>query len=183
MLDQSLIPFEDLDDLLKTLDEYMELHQDALQRYGDRLRGLLRMNKGTGDQLPSATQSKDVSQKRRGSDKEPWTVFKLDQEGNTNLRIANTSLLAPSAAENTILFRIIESLRVKLQYLEEARKKIAELPTLGHRANQRFLVAFADGLPKQVIPTDQSYSSENRFQFNEDFVLEMLDDSEDLVQA
>ena len=99
MLDQSLIPFEDLDDLLKTLDEYMELHQDALQRYGDRLGGLLRMNKGTGDQLPSATQSKDVSQKRRGSDKEPWTVFKLDQEGNTNLRIANTSLLAPSAAE------------------------------------------------------------------------------------
>ena len=100
MLDQSIIVFEDLNDLLKTLDEYIELHQDALQRYGDRLGNLLRLSKGTTEQRSASgltqQQSKDNYQKRKGTEKEvPWNVFKLDKDGNVNLRIANTAILPP----------------------------------------------------------------------------------------
>ena len=186
MLGQSLIVFEDLNDLQRTLDEYVDLYKDALQRYGDRLGNLLRLSGGTSEQVsggsPQQTQTKDGSQKRKGSDKEPWTIFKLDKEGDVNLRIANIAVLSPTSAENALLFRMIESLKEKLENLKDARKIISELPTLGYRTNQRFLVAFADGLPKQIIPTNQSYSTSGRFQFMEEFEVGLLDEAQELIE-
>jgi len=187
MLDQSLIAFEDLNELLKSIDEFIELHEEALQRYGDRLGSLLRTTgKGeagaqsiSGGALQQQSIGKESSgQKKKAlSEKEPWTVFKLDSEGMVTLRVSNPANLSPLSAENALLFRIIDALKVKLSNLQTARAAISDLPSLGYRANQRFLVAFADGLPKQVIPTEQSYSGSGRFKFAEEFVIGPLDEA------
>jgi hypothetical protein len=196
VLNQSLIEFENLDELLVALDECIDIHAKAVQRYGDRLGALLRQGKSTTDQGGDSNQSQkqqqqqqakeNPTQKRGGGRAEkgdPWTNFRLDKEGNVNLRVANPSMISPVSAENSILFRLIETLREKLQSLETARKIIAGLPSQGCRAEQRFLVSFAEGLPRQVIPMNQTSSAQVRFQFKDDFQLDPLDEPlDDLVQ-
>ena len=150
-----MITFESLSDLLSALDEYIEYHNLFIAKYGDRLGGLLRG--GTEDVTPSR------------EDEHGW--YLLESEEFT-IKVANSISLP--AAESSQLFKIVDALKARVASLEAARVLLGELPSQGFRPDQRYIVMFKDGLPKQVIPTNESYQQQRKFRYSEHFELNVL---------
>ena len=178
-LPESMLFFENLEELLSTLDEYIENHRRAIQNYSEKLGSLLRSEKTAGDGRGK--------QKKPGSDeKDLWILFKLDeaqergkQEKNstTFLRVANVATYSAAAAEASVLFRIVETLKQRINTLENARKIVSELPLRGNKSDQIYAVSFASGLPRQVIPLGQGDAKEFKFAYNDQFQLKTIDET------
>lgn len=190
-LSYSLISFESLEELLVTLDEYMELHDKASEKYGDRLGNLLRRNGVAEDSLQTAAQieSPEPEQKkssgfmggrkdkksddRKISDERGWISIGGEE---FSIKVASGFGSSTSANEVSVLFKIVEQLKSKTAALQQARKLLADLPTQGFRADQRLLVVFKDGLPRQVIPTNEISAQQKRFRYSEQFRATVLEE-------
>ena len=187
-LPYSLIPFESLEELLSTLDEYTELHTGMAQRYGDRLGYLLRRTGGgpAEDSLQTSAQI-DPQEEQQQQKKTNGLVMggkkeKRDERGSITLGGEEFSIKVSSGAGNSlvsnevsVLFKIVEQLKERIAALQVARKLLSDLPTQGFRADQRLLVVFRDGLPRQVIPTNEISAQQKRFTFAEHFRMTVLE--------
>jgi hypothetical protein len=170
-LRQSVVAFDDLSELLASFDELIAYHKYSIQVYGERLATLLRFQSTgtTGDK------KQDNKQKRAQEDRDSWITFKLDGGEEAMLRIANTRALSPAAAESAALFRIIDNLKERQKALESARDIADKLPVRGISRDQKFIVIFGEGLPRQIIPTNEMKTGQKRFVYAEDFVLKRLE--------
>src|SRR5579883_1369978 len=196
----AIIVFENLSDMLSTLEEYAEFHNRAIERYRDRLGLLLRQRemKADGQVLqgmdPSAfkemgieqatggsveggvllsNRKKEVKKKEREGEDQGWLVFEAEDYSIKVAGVANGNSVASN--EISVLFKIVEALNAKLMNLKTAVKIMSDFPSRGIRSDQRFIVIFRDGLPKQIIPTNESQSNQPRFRYAEEFVLERLE--------
>jgi len=174
-LRQSIVVFEDLTDLLSSMDEYIAHHKYSIQTYGERLGTLLRSQQTSSG---NDKNKKQDNKKRPQEDRDSWITFKLDGSEEAILRIANTRVISPASAESAALFRIIENLKERLKALESARDILDKLPVRGISRDQKFIVVFGEGLPRQVIPTNELKASQSRFRYLEDFELKTLESLE-----
>ncbi len=187
LLTQNLITFENLTDLLDCLDDSIAHYNSAIERYGERLGALIRQGKTPRPDSSTTKQNEgnklEAHQKRPSvlGSKDPWIVFKPDKKDSVPIfRVANTSVQSPASAESAILYRVIDTLKEKVKVLDSARKTLSDLPPSGIRSDQRFLVSFSDGLPRHIIPTHQSYSTEAKFSFSGEFELHTMSETEAL---
>jgi len=184
-LSPAILTFENLDELLFTMDEYIAFHKQMLEKYGDRLGVLLRNDGSADDSFQSSRlqiESQEMEQildkrkegKRRDSGEDVgWISFESEEYA---LKVAKTGQNAPSSVkEISALFKIIESLKSKIGILEVARRFLDELPSKGFAAEQKFLVVFRDGIPRQVIPTNESHLQRRKFRYSEEFEVEILE--------
>jgi hypothetical protein len=174
-LRQSVVSFDDLTELLGSLDELIAYHKYSIQTYGERLAALLRLQQISSGAAADKNKKQDNKQKRAQDDRDSWITFKLDGSEEAMLRIANTRVMSPASAESTALFRIIENLKERQKALESARDIIDKLPVRGISRDQKFIVIFGEGLPRQVIPTNETKASQRRFIYTEDFELKALE--------
>ncbi|MDG6998266.1 MAG: hypothetical protein JRN15_04035 [Nitrososphaerota archaeon] len=173
-LSQSVLVFKNLNDLLGTLDEYAELHSNAVAMYDDRLGHLLRNSGLQGEKFagsPDMIDSDDKKDKKQKVDKKK----ELEERGWLTLgseefaiKIA-TSSASLASNEVSALFRVVEQLKAKVVMINSARKLLSELPSKGFRADQKIRVVFRDGLPKQVIPTNEMEDQQPKFRYSEQF--------------
>ena len=199
-LAHSIMSFENLNEVLEVLDELIDTHSKMIKRYEDRLGVLLRQAKGSNDpRLKSVSSQFDIPQsaggdpdgfsknggnnnsdkkkkedKKRdgGGEEKGWTV--LESEDHT-LKIATGSDSQVGSNEISILFKTIETLKLKLPALESSRKMLSELPSQGFKADRKFRVAFRDGLPKYVLPSTEPQSAQaRRFRYAEQFRIAVL---------
>lgn len=185
-----MISFESLEDLLGTIDEYIELHTKTSERYGDRLGNLLRSTGGAGeDSMQTAAQIDSDSDPRKSNgfmggrkDKRQGDSGRQDESGWVSLGTEEYSVKVASglgnsvtSSEVSVLFKIVEQLKMKLAGLQSARKILADLPSQGFRADQRLLVVFKDGLPRQVIPTNEISAQQKRFKYADQFRATVLE--------
>ncbi len=175
-----ILAFDDLDELLSNLDEEIDLHKKMLARYGDRLGVVLRDKGGSEAFQKSAAQEaveSDRTQarnKKRGETEEGgWISFESEEY---TLKVATTTANAsPSTYEVAQLFKITEALKAKVTALEIAKRFLNDLPSKGFRADQRFFVVFKEGIPRQVIPTNESRGQMKRFKYAEQFEIAVLE--------
>lgn len=186
----SIISFENLKDLLSELDHSMETYSKITKRYEDRLGVLLRKAKESGDTnmrssfgefgSPGAQSDQDLSRRkreekkpgRRDSDERGWIVL---ESGDNVLRIANGSDSQLVSNEISILFKVIETLKSKINALEASRRMVSELTAQGFSSEDRLRVVFKDGLPKYIIPAiEQSRQQQRKFKYVEEFKLTVL---------
>jgi hypothetical protein len=195
-LSPSMITFENLDDLLGTIDDSIDIHKRAIERYSDLLGGILRTTLGEGpvhyQEQPRPQSQGDQSQHGRfglfkpqpqgSNSKRPqkgkqeevspgWTII---ESGELSIKIATGTTSLMNTKKTEALFKIVEALKSKLTTLEIARKSLAELPSKGLRSNQILSVVFKDGIPRQIIPSNESTSQRNKFAFEADFEVEPM---------
>lgn len=182
-LSQNLMQFENLDELLSTIEDSIELHKLAIRKYGDRLGYLLRDGGSQAnapyDFTPASESVSEQELKKLGkgrksdSEGESWQDFK---EHDFRLRVANRN--SETGSEVSVLFEVIESLKLKIQDLTNAKKLLAKFPSEGIRANQSFRVNFVYGLPRYVIPAGEQHGSvdlQRKFVYNEQFQISVLE--------
>lgn len=174
-----ILAFDDLDEILATIDEEIELHRKLLARYGDRLGVLLRNTdsaqslKLAADQERSEPDRNTQRNKKRETEDGGW--MSLETEEYT-LKVATLRPDSPPATfEVAQLFKITEALKSKVGSLELAKRFLNELPSRGYRADQRFLVVFKEGIPRHVIPTNESREQVRRFRYSDQFELASLE--------
>ncbi len=190
-----MITFESLDDLLGTIDESIEVHNRAIERYSDNLGGLLRgtvqgenvqKQKGSGlgssifggglfssgdKQHQQNNTKKDGKGKKQEDESQGWLIL---EAGDFALKVANGSGALVNSRKAEALFKIVEALKSKVTTLESARKLLGDLPSRGFKANQRIAVVFKDGVPRQILPTNEESGQQSRFSFTSDFQIEAL---------
>ena len=181
-LQHAIVSFENLDELMLTLDEGIELRSHTVSRYENRLGGLLRGNPDQGEQKMMLQIDSDNDQKKsrkakedrksRGEVDDPNWLTLGDEE--FSVRISSQRPEAIHDAEVSVLFKVIEALKTKLAMLELAKKLLAELPTHGFRVDQKILVVFRDGIPRQVIPTLELGKQTEKFRYAEKFEIQAL---------
>ena len=179
-LSHSVLVFKNLNELLATLDEYAELHSHAVANYDDRLGHLLRDQGIKGENLsalkePLETEDQKKDKKQKGDKKKEteergWFTLGSDEFA---IKIGNSSLLAASN-EISSLFRVVELLKAKIVMINSARKLLSELPSKGFRGDQKLRVVFRDGLPKQIIPTNEMEDQQTKFRYEEQFQIVSL---------
>lgn|SRR5487761_89805 len=175
-----ILAFDNLDELLSNIDEEIELHKKVLARYGDRL-GVLLRNKGGAESLQtSAAQDRMESDrtqpknKKRGDTEDGgWMSFESEEY---TLKVATTSLNSPpSSYEVAQLFKVAEALKTKVAALEISKRFLNDFPSKGFRADQRFFVVFREGIPRQIIPTNESREQMKRFRYSDQFETAVLE--------
>lgn len=92
------------------------------------------------------------------------------------LKVATTG---PNSPQSTFtvsqLFKITEALKTKVTALEIARRFLTELPSKGFKSDQKFLAVFREGIPRQVIPTNESVAQTKRFRYSDQFEISILE--------
>jgi hypothetical protein len=191
LLSPSLISFEDFSELMETVDESIQIHTKAIAKYEDKLGVLLRgtgdskqgMNFDHGSQMPSLenTNGGDIQQpksdkKRRASSSDGseagWLVLEAEE---TSVKVATGGVASTSGKQVEALFKIIESLKAKLASLERVRKLISDLPAQGFKPNQNIVVMFRDGIPRQIIPSNEAAArAYKKFRYSEQFDAQVL---------
>ncbi len=175
-----ILAFDDLDELLSTIEEEIDLHKKVLARYGDRL-GVLLRDKGGSESLQKLAAQDGVESdrtqtknKKRGETEEGgWMSFESEEY---TLKVATPSQNASSSSyEITQLFKITEALKTKVSTLEITKRFLNELPSKGFRADQRFFVVFREGIPRHVIPTNESRKQMRRFRYSDQFEINVLE--------
>jgi hypothetical protein len=187
-LSPSLVAFQDLSELLSTVDEYIEAHSAAIANYEDRLGVVLRgasseTRQGSrpfeqaevpidlqngGDPQPKMDKRKRPSSEGR---EEGWLVLEADE---TNLKVATGNSSSTAQKQTEALFKIIESLKARLASLDKARKLISSLPGQGFKPNQKIAVMFRDGIPRQIIPMNEIARPKRKFKYSEVFDIQVL---------
>lgn len=180
----SIIPFDNLGDLLYELDDSIETYSRLTKRYEDRLGILLRQAKESNDPRLQAVSAEISSNqesdgdknkkkdKKREVDDRGWIVM---ESGDHTIRLANGSDSQLLANEVSLLFKVIETLKSKLIALESARKMISEMTSQGFKSERRLRVVFKDGLPRYLIPVSESTSQQQKkFKYGEQFRLAVL---------
>lgn len=184
-LPYSIISFENLKELISNMEEYIDLHQNIAEKYGDRLGYLLRRSGSSGDAFMQTSPQTDTQSdsdekpkaagfmggKKRTLDERGWVVLGTDE---FTIRVATGTGNSLTSSEISVLFKIVEQLKAKIASLQLALRLLSELPTKGFRADQRLLVVFKDGLPKQVIPTGETSAEQKRFRYLEQFQTTIL---------
>jgi hypothetical protein len=187
-LSNSVMAFENLNEVLAVMDQSIDNHSKVIKRYEDRLGILLRLAKestdsrlknlgnqigapgGNGEQQDQK-KKKDDKKKEAPEDK-GWVVLASEDH---DLKLAAGSEAAIISNEISILFKVIESLKAKLPALEAERKLLSELPSQGFDANGRFRVVFKDGLPKYVLPSAEARGTQHKkFWYAETFRIAVL---------
>ena len=188
-LTNSVMAFENLNEVLALMDQSIENHSKVIKRYEDRLGILLRLArestdprlKSAGNQvpMPGAGNGDQPDQKKKKDDKkrEPgedrgWVVL---QNADHDLKLASGSESSIISNEISILFKITETLKAKVPPLEAARKLLSDRPSQGFDPNSRFRVVFKDGLPRYVLPTAEARTSQQKkFWYAETFRIAVL---------
>jgi hypothetical protein len=198
-LSPSMVTFDDLDDLLGAIDDSIDVHKRAIERYSNILGGVLRTTLGESSvqeiqeesrapssadgshggsgrfglfkSQPSGGNVKKVAKDKQDQASAGWTIVETEDFA---LKIATGTSAQVNSKRTESLFKIVEALKSKLTMLEIARKSLSELPSRGLRANQIIFVVFKDGIPKQIIPSNESASSRNKFAFQADFDVETM---------
>ena len=184
-LTNSVMTFENLNEVLAVLDQSTDIHSKIIKRYEDRLGILLRLARESTDPRLKSVSSQIGSpgepqeQKKRKDDKKGqppeekgWILLESEDH---DLKLASGSESAITSNEISILFKIIESLKAKLPALEAARKLLSEMPSQGFDANGRFRVVFKDGLPKYVLRTAEARNTQQKkFWYAETFRIAVL---------
>ena len=187
-LTNSVMTFENLNEVLAVLDQSVDSHSKMIKRYEDRLGILLRLARESADprlqsmssQIGSSGGNGDQQdQRKRKDDKKKdfgeekgWVVLEAEDH---DLKLATGSEAIKITNEISILFKIIESLKAKIPVLESARKLLSELPSQGFDPASRFRVVFKDGLPKYVLPTAEAkVTQQKKFWYAETFRIAVL---------
>lgn len=186
-LSQALIKFENLGELVETLDEYIELHTAAIAKYGDKLGGLLRApGSNTKSHYESEYQKDEQSsqsfeqspvngrkdgKRRENMDSEGWLVLEADDYA---LKLASGNASSLSAKQSASMFKIVESLKERVALLQAAQKVINTLPAEGFKQDQAFVAVFRDGVPRQIIPTFEESTQKRKFRYSENFEIRVL---------
>ncbi len=185
-LSPSLATFEDLSDLLGAVDDYIDEHAAAIAKYEDRLGVVLRGTGGgseaeqgaaeleTGEEGEADPPERAADRRRRapsdGSEK-GWLLLEADE---TNLKVATGGANSTAEKQTAALFKVIESLKARLVSLEKVRKLISELPAQGFKTNQKIVVMFRDGVPRQIIPSFEVSKAYKKFRYSEQFDIQVL---------
>lgn len=182
----SIIPFDNIDNLLSEIDELTETYSRLTKRYEDRLGILLRQAKESSDPKLQAVSTEmsppgqgesdqdrgKKKEKKRDVEERGWIVL---QAGDVNIRLANGSDAQILAGEVSLLFKVIETLKSKIIALESCRKMISEMSSQGFKSDRRLRVIFKDGLPKYLIPASEAaIQVQKRFKYTEQFRLAVL---------
>jgi hypothetical protein len=174
-----MLSFDSLDELISSVEELIELHKTLLARYGDRLGVLLREKGMDPVQMSMGQEANDPrrAQARKrpieGVDEGGWMSFETEEYV---LKVATTGPSSPhSKFTVSQLFKITEALKTKVTVLEIARKFLSDLPSRGFRADQKYLAVFREGIPRQVIPTNESIEQTRRFRFSDQFEISVLE--------
>jgi hypothetical protein len=198
-LSNSVMTFENLEELLALLDESIETHSKMIKRYEDRLGVLLRLARESndprlqsvsaqipmptsngGDSDPSATAAnaakkddkKKNDKKKEGPEEKGWIVLESE---DLSLKIASGTEVQLASNEISILFKTIETLKSKIAPLESSRKLLSELPSQGFKADRRIRIVFKDSIPKYVLPTtDAQNTLTKKFRYGEAFRIAVL---------
>jgi hypothetical protein len=188
-LTNSVMSFENLNEVLALMDQSIENHSKVIKRYEDRLGILLRLARESSDPrlksagsqipMPGAGNFDQPDQKKKKEDKkrEPgedkgWVVL---QSPELDLKLANGSENSIISNEISILFKITEALKAKVPALDSARKLLSDLPSQGFDPASRFRVVFKDGLPKYVLPTAEARGAQQKkFWYSETFRIAVL---------
>jgi hypothetical protein len=195
-LSPSMVTFENLDDLLGAIDESIDIHTRAIERYSDLLGGILRETIGNAPPQPiqeehqkppeqkksgggfglfsksqATSDNKKVARNKLEEEQKGWTV--LDYQ-DFSLKIATGQPAQVIAKRTESLFKIVEALKSKVSTLQTARKFLAELPSRGLRSNQVLSVVFKDGIPRQILPATESKDRRARFAFGAEFAIEPM---------
>jgi hypothetical protein len=191
-----MITFQNLEDLLGAIDDSIEIHTRAIERYSDLLGGILRDTIGNGPAQQIQPEPKPKTPENRGGfglpifsksqpskdNKKPQNA-KLEQEqkgwmlleyGDYSLKIATGQPTLINSKRTETLFKIVEALKSKVAMLQTARKSLADLPSRGLRSNQSISVVFKDGIPRQILPSVESKDRRSRFAFQSDFAIEPM---------
>lgn len=190
LLSPSLVSFEDFSELMETVDESIQIHTKAIAKYEDKLGVLLRgsgeskqgMNFDRGSQTPNLdngnggeSQQPKSDKKRRASSADQsdlgWLVLEAEE---TSVKVATGSVASTTGKQVEALFKIIESLKAKLASLERVRKLISDLPAQGFKPNQSIVVMFRDGIPRQIIPSNEAARAYKKFRYSEQFDAQVL---------
>ena len=190
-LANSIMAFENLNEVLDMLDQSVDIHSKMIKRYEDRLGILLRQAresndprlKSVGSQIPmpgvsdgfeqkNNDKKKKDDKKREPGEEKGWIVLESEDHA---LKLATGSETQIAANEISILFKITEALKSKIPALEAARKLLSDLPSQGFRADQRMRIVFKDGLPKYVLPTSEpNMQNQKKFWYQESFRIAVL---------
>ena len=101
-----------------------------------------------------------------------WIV--MDASDNS-MRIANGGEGQHVSNEISLLCKVIETLKTRMNALESSRKVLSELTSQGFKSDRRLKVVFKDGLPKYIIPIGEISAQEHkRFKYAEQFRLSVL---------
>ena len=182
MLSQSLIKFENLNELIQTLEDYIEMHNSAIARYGDTLGGLLRspssnrkvlFDQGSDQELVQQPPVNARNSKKRQDnlDGEGWLVLEAE---DYVLKLASGNAASISSKQSATMFKIVEALKAKVVLLQSAQKVISSLPAEGFKPDQAFVTFFRDGVPRQIIPIDEPVIQKRRFRYSEGFQIRVL---------
>jgi hypothetical protein len=192
ILSNSIVAFENLNEVLLALDQLIEVHSKMIKRYEERLGILLRQAresndprlKSVGSQIPmpgmsdgyidpkSIDKKKKDDKKREPGEEKGWILLESEDHA---LKLATGSEAQIAANEISILFKVTEALKSKLPSLESASKLLSDLPSQGFRADQRLRVVFKDGLPKYVLPTTEPKAqNQKKFWYQESFRIAVL---------
>jgi hypothetical protein len=176
-LTTAIVTFENLDELLQSLEELSELHSKAVTRYDDRLGQLLRGRGFQGEQsfmMPSGDAveqaKKAKNDKKGGGEERGWFTLGTEEFA---IKVGNNESSFISN-EVSALFKVVETLRARITVINMARKLLAELPSRGFETAQRMRVVFKDGVPKQVIPTNEMTGKQRKFRYVEQFQVPMM---------
>lgn len=177
-LPESMLFFENLEEILSMLDEYVEVHNNAIKNYSEKLGGLIRSEKSS---------SSDGQRRPTYDEKDLWLLFRIDGEeqqrgkqekSGTYLRIANVSRYSVDSAEASVLFKIVEILQQRIKILQNARRTVSELSLRGNRSDQVYGVSFAYGLPRHIVPLGQAKATgRSKFVYKDSFKLEAIDET------
>jgi hypothetical protein len=184
-LSPSLVTFDTFNDLLGEVDDQIDAHKDAIAKYEDKLGVMLRGSGSEGkkgmtafDQettIGNAMDEEDSQNRRRRSSSEDgeegWLVLETD---DANLKVASGSTSSTRGKQTEALFKIIESLKARLVSLQKVRKLISELPGQGFNPNQKIVVMFRDGIPRQIIPSYEVSKAVKKFRYSEQFDIQVL---------
>jgi hypothetical protein len=179
-LSPSLVKFEDFSSLLSEVDDLIDIHKDSIARYEDKLGVMLR---GVGSEnkrgmsafdqdseAGSSVDEEDVPVRGAGSE-QGWLVLENEE---TNLKVATGSANSARGKQTEALFKIIESLKARLVSLQKVRKLISELPGKGFNPNQKIVVMFREGIPRQIIPSYEASKALKKFKYSEQFDIQVL---------
>jgi hypothetical protein len=195
-LSPSMITFTNLDELLRAIDESIDQHMRAIERYSDLLGGMLRETIGNGpvnyhgDSKPRQEQKKGgggfgqiFSKQQPPNDNKKMPKGKLEEEQkgwsileaeDFSLKIATGQASQVNSKRTESLFKIVEALKAKVAQLQTAKKFLEELPSRGLRPNQIMYVVFKDGIPKQILPSNESRDERGKFTFEASFAIEPM---------
>jgi hypothetical protein len=180
----SLITFEDFSSLLSEIDELIDAHKDSIAKYEDKLGVLLR---GAGSQARKgmtafnqedsevgASFEEDNLREGGGGGGESQQGWLVLEDEETNIKVATGSQNSARGKQTEALFKIIESLKARLVSLQKVRKLISNLPAKGFNPNQKIVVMFREGVPKQIIPSYEASKPVRKFKYSEQFDIHVL---------